>query len=236
MSLINQMLRDLEARHATGSEKLSLPNEVRPLPAEATSQHWLKWIIAIAALVLLLALAWWGWDQAVVPVPTSNPVPITVVVPEPALPLGPDLKLDPDLAPMQPPEPLHELEPTVQAAAPKTSLPRPVAVVTEPKIPVTADRVIEPVDPGTESKPPIVKRPPGSNATMTPLQQAREQLAAGQRDAAEATLKQGLETSPRSVALRQMLFGLLVASGATTKRWRHCRRVWRCTPNRRSGR
>jgi hypothetical protein len=58
MSLINQMLQDLEKRRASGAERGALPNQVRVLPREeARSMPW--WLIGIAvAAALIAALAW----------------------------------------------------------------------------------------------------------------------------------------------------------------------------------
>ena len=58
MSLINQMLQDLEKRRASGAERGALPNQVRVLPRdESRSKLW--WSICIgAALVAITLLAW----------------------------------------------------------------------------------------------------------------------------------------------------------------------------------
>ncbi len=58
MSIINQMLQDLEKRHASGAERGALPNQVRVLPrAGKSAAPW--WAIAVgAALALSAALAW----------------------------------------------------------------------------------------------------------------------------------------------------------------------------------
>jgi len=58
VSLINQMLQDLEKRRASGAERGALPNQVRVLPREeARSMPW--WLIGIAvAAALIAALAW----------------------------------------------------------------------------------------------------------------------------------------------------------------------------------
>ena len=58
MSLINQMLQDLEKRRASAQERGPLPNQVRVLPQTEKSRQW--WWIAVCG-VLLIAVAAWQW-------------------------------------------------------------------------------------------------------------------------------------------------------------------------------
>src|SRR5271157_3380449 len=61
MSLINQMLQDLETRRASGAERGALPNQVRVLPREETrSMPW--WLIGISAAAALIALLAWQFN------------------------------------------------------------------------------------------------------------------------------------------------------------------------------
>ncbi len=58
MSLINQMLQDLEKRRASGTERGALPNQVRVLPlADTRGSSWRLFGI-VAAGILIGALAW----------------------------------------------------------------------------------------------------------------------------------------------------------------------------------
>ena len=88
MSLINQMLQDLEKRRASGVERGALPDQVRVLPREeARSMPW--WLIGIsAAAAVIAALAWQLNRQApsIAPVPVAPP-PQAQVVPPPAPPI-----------------------------------------------------------------------------------------------------------------------------------------------------
>ena len=52
MSLINQMLQDLDARRAAHGVGSSLPNDVRPLPQQRAS----RWPAVLAGLVFLALL------------------------------------------------------------------------------------------------------------------------------------------------------------------------------------
>ncbi len=58
MSLINQMLQDLDARRAVDGPQSGLPNQVRPLPVARTTQ-W-PWATGVGLVVLLsVAGGWW---------------------------------------------------------------------------------------------------------------------------------------------------------------------------------
>jgi MSHA biogenesis protein MshN len=79
MSLINQMLQDLETRHASGAERGVLPNQVRVLPrTEKSGTPW--WLLGSAvAVALLAALAWQLKNQPVV----APPAPVAKIAPAP---------------------------------------------------------------------------------------------------------------------------------------------------------
>lgn len=58
MSVINQLLLDLEKRRASGAERSALPNHVRALPDEQRPVQW-GWIVAgSAAALVALAVSW----------------------------------------------------------------------------------------------------------------------------------------------------------------------------------
>ena len=58
MSLINQVLLELEKRRASGSERATVPDHVRALP-ESSEGHRALWLVAAgAAVVALAAVAW----------------------------------------------------------------------------------------------------------------------------------------------------------------------------------
>jgi MSHA biogenesis protein MshN len=69
MSLINQMLQDLEKRRASAQERGPLPNQVRVLPQTEKSRHWM-WFVIFGALVI--AAAAWQWMAARGRAPTSE--------------------------------------------------------------------------------------------------------------------------------------------------------------------
>lgn len=62
MSLINQVLQDLEKRRASGGERGALPNQVRVLPhKEKTAWSW--WLAGMAGAVALMALFGWRMSE-----------------------------------------------------------------------------------------------------------------------------------------------------------------------------
>jgi len=79
MSVINQMLRDLDARHA-GQERGALPNEIRTLSPQRRSLL-VPVLLAVATGGILLAASYFflpgGWSGIHPPVPTVQP-PVTV--------------------------------------------------------------------------------------------------------------------------------------------------------------
>ncbi len=83
MSLINQMLKDLDARHEADARG-RLHREVRPLPAaESARGRRLAGLLALVAV--LLAAAWWASSQSFVVAPRM-PTPVVTPAPEPVAP------------------------------------------------------------------------------------------------------------------------------------------------------
>jgi MSHA biogenesis protein MshN len=85
MSLINQMLQDLEKRRASGVERGVLPDQVRVLPREETHSM-PKWLVGIAIAVLVIAVFAWQFNRQPLTAPT--PVAQAPVQAEPAAPLA----------------------------------------------------------------------------------------------------------------------------------------------------
>lgn len=100
MSLINQMLQDLETRHASGAERGVLPNQVRVLPrTKKSGTPW--WLLGSAAAVALLAALAWQLNNQPVFVPPAPVARIAPPAPPPALaetpPPSPALRFTLDL-------------------------------------------------------------------------------------------------------------------------------------------
>ncbi|MGE0556640.1 MAG: tetratricopeptide repeat protein [Burkholderiales bacterium] len=62
MSVINQMLVDLERRRASGAERKRIPDHVRALPdAPAEMRNTVPLVLAAVLVVVALLTAWWWW-------------------------------------------------------------------------------------------------------------------------------------------------------------------------------
>jgi MSHA biogenesis protein MshN len=87
VSVINQLLIDLERRRASGAERSALPNHVRALPEAERATHW-GWIAAgCAGVALVLAAAWallsgldWTQQRAAAAPPRGAEIVIEKVV------------------------------------------------------------------------------------------------------------------------------------------------------------
>ena len=123
MSLINQVLKDLEKRHA-GADASGLARALRPLPEERTRLG-----VWITCAVIAIALAagggwWWTMRDRIVPVlvakkiPAAQSTPIPGAVPQPA---------------PQPSQPvLAKVDATAAVAAPVATNPAPVSAAALP--------------------------------------------------------------------------------------------------------
>ena len=97
MSLINQVLQDLEKRHASESELKSLPAYVRAVPGRPRSPVRMYGVVAIVSAILIaVALFIYGSRRAqennaaqILPKPTAEP--LAALVPAPKLSVAPPL-------------------------------------------------------------------------------------------------------------------------------------------------
>lgn len=94
MSLINQMLQDLDSRRAANGPGSSLPNEVRPLPAARRSHAPLLVGVGVAISLLLGWFVWQGLesDSRIASTPVVQP-PLPNPVLAPGLPQSPVVSL-----------------------------------------------------------------------------------------------------------------------------------------------
>lgn len=125
MSLVNKMLRDLDARRAGENERAALPAAVTPLAArQASTPVWPKRVVAGLLAVAGSAVAWMYWGAS-----PAIPSPQVVVAPSPA-PVGiaaPEVAPAPVLAAVSP-------APTFPAAAPTVAVPAANGKGGEPQI------------------------------------------------------------------------------------------------------
>ena len=80
MSLINQMLKDLDARHDADA-RARLHREVRPLPA-GDDNRGLRLAVVVLLVLALLSSAWWAYPRLLAE--RRPPAPVAATVAEPA--------------------------------------------------------------------------------------------------------------------------------------------------------
>ena len=238
MSVINQMLVELERRRASGAERNRIPDHVRALPDDTRLRSLpLSGFAAVLAAVALLAVGVWWWMQRPAE-PVASPVAAVVAPPVP-----PQAETRPEewvarrltLDISQVPESASEVPPPIETAAvvaPRvTPAPAP-APVQKPAdtAPVAALRP-------QPSKPPVAERPVVENTTAQPAppaallpveidKQVREQtprqraeteyargtaaLHQGQFAEARNAFENALQIDPRHHSARQALVGVLL--------------------------
>lgn len=225
MSVINQMLVDLERRRASGEERNRIPDHVRALPDEpyAARGPGLRMVAGVAAAVLLAGGVWWwlsGRPQAA-SLPSSAPeaavtVPAVTSGPEPrdtefiARRLTLDLSHVPEERPVLAPRDAGSGLDTASIIKPRAE---PAAAQTE--VPAEKPRVVPP---------PVVKKAPEPVASApeidkqvrkpTPRQRAQAEYARGatalhqgQSADARTAFETALQIDPTYHGARQALAG-----------------------------
>lgn len=215
MSLVNKMLRDLDARRAGEGDRAALPAAVTPLAARQAPGRDVPWrSIAVALSIAALAATWYVMRVEEPAVPTaaaSTPAqpmapPVARAESQAADSATPALRMAGELSTV--PAPLLEPPRKPNAAMPKAPErlaggamePRPV-VVALPKVPVMASEVrIEKQE-----------RLP-SAAERAEIDYRRGTLAQrqGNADEAAAAYRAALEHAPEHAAARQTLAALLI--------------------------
>lgn len=206
MSIINQMLRDLDARHASEQERAGLPPRLRTLPPRQLARGG-DWRMLVAGMVaggtlVGVAAAWYFSPgaqppAAALPAPASRPAaavpPVPQGSPAAAVPAGDpadaaDMKLSTLLAAAKPePEPESTAPARAQPVAPPAPAPKSVAKVAE-AAPAPARPVPE-VKPASGAKPAAEQaRPaqPAKAAAETPRPAPEPPKAAREARAAAA--------------------------------------------------
>lgn len=233
MSLINQMLQDLDARRAAHGVGASLPNDVRPLPKPEASR-WPVILIAVVVLALGCVFAFYQWHamqaatQPLISVPPTAAAPPLVdsPLPEPAPsvesqalePLDGSLRMADFIST------LPEKRATAGAAAQsliverpsaaEKSVPENVANTGQPKPLATVLTAGAAPGFGKSAKPASIER---TDAAGSPRERAEVEyrkaiLAVNQGRAAEAldNLRNALRQDDVHVASRQLLVKLLL--------------------------
>lgn len=238
MSLVNKMLRDLDARRAAPGERAALPAAVTPLAArQAPRQGKAVWLGAL--LVAAAAAAWWWFlpaappklavvaspappaavaptlapaVAAVPPALTIAPADTTPAPPKPA-PVEPELRIDPDLAVLPQERPAARGKPLPGAPpAPRAAAATPAVVAAVPTSPVKpAAAVTAKEAPATESS--INKQPRLPTAAERAEADYRRGVQAqrqGLKDEAAARYQAALAEYAEHAAARQSLAALLI--------------------------
>jgi MSHA biogenesis protein MshN len=228
MSVINQMLQDLEKRRAGATEGAAMPNQVRPLPAApATTGRSLFVGVGVAAIVILGAAAAW-WLKSSPAVSPSAPQAKPPVVPAPSALESPQV---PARTPATPPHPAVAVAKTAEEraahpekkqvqllpavstrAADKSIVPAPAPAVTTAAVPPaaaeSAPRQRTDFAPGSINK---QSRPdsPRERADVE-YRRATAALSQGRADEAEEALRAALAEDATYDGARQTLVGMLV--------------------------
>ncbi|MCW5574501.1 MAG: tetratricopeptide repeat protein [Burkholderiales bacterium] len=195
MSVINQMLAELERRHASGAERDRIPDHVRALPGDAQSRRLpLTGIAAVLAGVALLAAGawWWIWQGAALrPVPVAAGPALQEMVPQEMAP-RPEEWIARRLTLDLPREP---------EAAAETSMPIATAsiVASHAAGPAVMQKPAESAPaPRPPQKPPVVERvalekvsPPAAKAAQPPAEIEKQVREPTPRQRAEAEYARG---------------------------------------------
>ena len=223
MSLINDMLRNIEAKRPDDPARQNLQREIRSLPpAPSGSGRWLMPLLLVAVPVLgaavlhangqLLPLLGMGAEApaaapttpVAVPVPASPPAPV-VVAEEKPIPEN-DLRLASNLAVLPLPAAPILAVPDPVVPAPPPPVPKPE--VSPAPVPAVATAPAAPVGPVKIEKS-IVLATPRDRADAE-YRRAENALAAGRTAEAIEGLRAALKLDPGYVPVRQLLLRQLL--------------------------
>lgn len=227
MSLINDMLRNLEAKRPDDLAKQNLQREIRslppPVPARGSALKWLLLVglpaLGIAAGVLHAngqLLPWLGMEPAVVPAVITAPAPVLVPPPPPAVVAPPvidaqpavlsdTLKLAQDIAVLPTP------------AAPVVAIPDPVApplkadvssAKAEPELAKSPSPASAPAGPVRIEKSPVLAT--AHERAELEYRRAEAALAGGRSTEAQEALRAALKLDASFVQARQALLRQLL--------------------------
>lgn len=194
MSLINKMLRDLDARHATAIPG-NLPTEVRPSSrprSDGAGQRPGTLLLGLALLVAAATGAWWLQSGALpfepAPTPRPAPTPIAAGKPEAVVAAAPAVAM-----PEPPPEPpaaaVKPTAPKAAAAAPRDKKPSPA-----PEIQGDTGLRLAAAIAGNVPAEPVARRPAtAAEPDTTPARIDKSPHLASARDRAEAEFRKGLD-------------------------------------------
>lgn len=228
MSVINQMLVELERRRASGAELNRIPNHVRALSGAPAASHNAKpLVMAVVLAAAVLAVAWWWWNpgrQVVTVAPTpvaEKPRPVAALTPdqEAVETIAHRMSLDLEHVP-EPANPQQESAVSgggVSTAAVIAQEPRPVAP--KPAVPPAAPARTAPM--ATKAAEVAAPRAEISKQVREPTPQQRADaeyargvnaLHQGRSGEARSAFESALGAFPAQHAARQALVGVLLDS------------------------
>lgn len=239
MSVINQMLRDLDARHASSQERASLPAQLRTLPplrkARLSSWHLLAVGMVAGILVAWLANLLIAPNSAPPPAVAAQPVPAAAVVATAPVEAGKTATQKTEIQNARTPGKVGDMkiatsisspkavQPAVSTTKPDASTPAshaPVATktastVTEPRKERAANAVPPAASPVSEPVTPaqIDKRTKGGQGREIAEAEYRKGMQAiknGDSVAAQQSLRRALELDTGFAKARQALLSVLV--------------------------
>lgn len=233
MSLVNKMLRDLDARRAGNGERAALPAAVTPLAARQEPPR-ARTPILLATVLLLAALGAWyaiqGGEQSAAPIVTAAipaaPVPATLATqaepaaaaapaslpanaPAPAalssLRMADELTTTPATPPKTERKPEPKTEPKTEPKAPK--LPQPSSQVAALAAKPAVKEPIEPVESRIDKQ---VRLPSPIERAEADYRRGLLAQRQGNADGAAGSYRAALENYPEHAAARQTLAALLI--------------------------
>lgn len=200
MSVINQMLVELERRRASGAERDRIPDHVRALPDDTRVRSLLlTGIAAVLTATALFAVGVWWWMQRPAE-PAPSPVAAVVAPPTP-----PQAETRPEewiarrltLDISQVPESRSEVPPPIETAAvvaPRDSVAPVPARAPAPPVQKPADAAPVAALRTLPSKPPVAERPVAERTTAPPVPAATLPPAEIDKQVREQTPRQRAET------------------------------------------
>jgi len=246
MSVINQMLRDLDARQASQQERDKLPGKLRNLPPARVAKSNAWWLL-IVGMVAGGALAWVFVSQlAAPPPPLALAAPVAAVAPAPVAPApAPDVvPADEATREVAPPTAVGDMKidtlltrPAEEAAKvptpPADSAPvKAIATTTqEPRntpVPSVAPRVVSPLVEAASPATSIDKKAkigpaigPVREMAEAEYRKALQSVKYGENAAAAQSLRHTLDLDPALAKARQALLAVLVNG----KQWAEAQQV-----------
>jgi len=232
MSVINQMLVDLERRRASGEERNRIPDHVRVLPDDTQGVRRSPiWITAASlAAVLIAAVIWWwltGRSTGTVPPGSTANVAVPAPAPEPgAAPEPRDTefiarRLTLDL--VQPPAPVNpapeaaprETPPAITTAAviarpPATAVQQAEVVADKPRVPAPVAKKAAEAPPAPVEIDKQVRQPTPRQRADAEYSKGAVALHRGQSAEARVAFEAALQIDPMHHGSRQALVGVML--------------------------